>query len=39
MINVYLDSFQLALKNLKNTETNIHNIIIMIGDFNIRDSL
>ena len=39
MINIYLDSSQLALKYLKNTETNIHNVIIMIGNFNIRDSL
>ena len=39
MINIYLDSSQLALKYLKNTETNIHNVIIMTGDFNIRDSL
>ena len=39
MINVYLDSSQLALKYLKDTETNIHNIIIITGDFNIRDSL
>ena len=29
----------MALKYLKDTETNIHNIIIMTGDFNIRDSL
>jgi len=27
------------LKYLKDTETNIHNVIIIIGDFNIRDSL
>jgi len=39
LINVYLDSSQLALKYLKDTETNIHNIIIMTSDFNIRDSL
>ena len=39
LINIYLDSSQLALKYLKDTETNIHNIIIMTGDFNIRDSL
>ena len=39
LINVYSDSSQSALKYLKNTETNIHNIIIMTGDFNIRDSL
>jgi len=39
LINVYLDSSQSALKYLKDTETNIHNIVIMTGDFNIRDSL
>ena len=39
MINVYSDSSQLALKYLKDTESNIHNIIIMTGDFNIRDSI
>ena len=35
---MYLDSNQLALKYLKNTEANIWNILIMTGDFNIRDS-
>ena len=39
MVNVYSDSFQSPLKYLKDTETNIHNIIIMMGDFNIRDSI
>ena len=39
LINVYSDSSQLALKYLKNTEINIHNIIIITGDFNIRDNL
>jgi len=39
MINIYPDSFQSALKYLKNTESNIHNVIIMTGDFNIRDSI
>ena len=39
LINVYSDSSQMALKYLKNTETNISNVIIMTGDFNIRDSL
>ena len=39
LINVYSDSSQLALKYLKDTKTNIHNVIIMTGDFNIRDSL
>ena len=38
MINVYSNSFQSALKYLKDTESNIHNIIIMTDDFNIRDS-
>jgi len=39
MINVYSDSFQLALKYLKDTEVDISNVIIMTGDFNIRDSI
>jgi len=29
----------MALKYLKNTEVNIDNILVMTGDFNIRDSL
>ena len=29
----------MALKYLKDTETNISSIIIMTGDFNIRDNL
>ena len=39
IINIYLDSFHLALKYLKDTEVNIDNILVMTGDFNIRDSL
>ena len=39
MINIYSDSSQLALKYLKNTEVNIPNVIIMTGDFNVRDSI
>ena len=39
MINVYSDLSQLALKYLKDTEVNIPNVIIMTGDFNIRDSI
>ena len=39
LINIYLNSSQLALKYLKDTETNINNIIIMTGDFQIKDSL
>jgi len=37
MLNIYSDSCQLALKYLKDTESSIHNIIIMTGDFNIKD--
>ena len=37
MLNVYSDSSQSALQYLKDTESSIHNVIIMIGDFNIRD--
>ena len=39
MINVYSNSSQLVLKYLKDTEVNISNVIIMTGDFNIRDSI
>ena len=39
MINIYSNSSQLALKYLKDTEVNIWNILIMSGDFNIRDNL
>ena len=39
MINIYSDSFQSVLKYLKDTESNIYNIIIITGDFNIRDSI
>ena len=39
MINIYSDSSQLALKYLKDTEVDIPNVIIMTGDFNIRDSI
>ena len=38
-MNIYSDSSHLALKYLKNTEVNINNLLIMTGDFNIRDSL
>ena len=39
IINIYSDSFHLALKYLKDTEVNINNVLVMTGDFNIRDSL
>ena len=38
LINIYSDSFQLALKYLKDTEVNINNILIITRDFNIRDN-
>jgi len=38
-MNIYSDSSHSALKYLKNTEVNIHNLLIMTGDFNIHDNL
>ena len=38
-MNVYSHSFHSALKYLKDTEVNILNLLIMTGDFNIRDSI
>ena len=37
ILNAYSESSQSVLKYLKDTESSIHNIIIMTGDFNIRD--
>ena len=39
IMNVYSNSSYTALKYLKDTEVNINNILVMTGDFNIRDSL
>ena len=39
IMNIYLDLSHLALKYLKDTEVNIDNVLVMTGDFNIRDSL
>jgi len=39
LINIYSDASQSALKYLKDTEVNLSNVLIMMGDFNIRDSL
>jgi len=39
LINIYSDSSQTALKYLKNTEVNISNVLILTGDFNIRDNI
>jgi len=38
-MNVYSDSSHTALKYLKDIEVNINNVLVMTGDFNIRDSL
>ena len=39
ILNVYSDSSHTALKYLKDTEVNIDNVLIMTGNFNIRDHL
>jgi len=39
MLNIYSDLSHMALKYLKDIEVNIDNVLIMTGDFNIRDSL
>jgi len=38
IINIYSDDNQYALKYLKDTEAKITNVLIITGDFNIRDS-
>jgi len=38
-MNIYSDSSHSALKYFKDTEVNIPNLLIMTGDFNIRDSI
>ena len=37
IMNIYSDTFHSALKYLKDTEVNINNLLIMTGNFNIRD--
>jgi len=39
IMNIYSDSSHTVLKYLKDTKVNIKNILLMTGDFNIRDSL
>jgi len=39
LINIYSNSSHAALKYLKDTEICIQNLLIMTGNFNIRDSL
>jgi len=38
IINVYSDNQQSASKYLNNIEVNFNNVLIMTGDFNIRDN-
>jgi len=38
-MNVYSDSSHSTLKYLKDTKVNVPNLLIMTGDFNIRDSI
>jgi len=38
IMNIYSDSSHSALKYLKDIEVNIDNVLVMTGDFNIRDS-
>ena len=39
MLNIYSDLSHMVLKYLKDIEVNIDNVLIITGDFNIRDSL
>ena len=39
ILNAYSDLSHSALKYLKDTEVNINNVLLMTGNFNIRDSL
>ena len=39
IMNVYSDFSHTALKYLKDTEVNIKNVLLITGNFNIRDSL
>ena len=39
ILNIYSDSSHSALKYLKDIEVNINNVLVMTGDFNIRNSL
>jgi len=38
MINIYSDNQQSTLKYLKDIEVNLSNVLIMTGDFNIKDN-
>ena len=38
IINIYSDNQQIVLKYLKDIEVNLNNVLIMIGDFNIKNN-
>ena len=38
MINIYLNEHQAVLKYLKDTKPNLHNVLIMAENFNIRNT-
>ena len=38
IINIYSDDQQNVLKYLKDIEVNLNNVLIMTGDFNIKDN-
>ena len=39
LINIYLDSFQTALRYLKDTKANINNILVITGNFNTLETI
>jgi len=39
LLNIYSDSSQSTLKYLKNTEVDLNNVLIITGNFNIRNCL
>ena len=39
IIDVYSDTNKSALKYLKDIEANVHNVLVMASDFNIRDNI
>jgi len=38
ILNIYSDNYQLVLKYFKDTEVDLNNVIIISGNFNIRNS-
>ena len=38
LVNIYSDLLQTALKYLKDTEANINNVLVITGNFNIRNN-